>query len=126
MHIPHPTTEEEAASLRGYKPTLGISNLVEEIEMELKIQHAVEESFRKYSKYCEVARNARTFYYEDVRDGAEHAAREWGEVFGSLKVWEASQLAIIHGNTPVLETIANPLEVRTALEHTEHEWMLRD
>jgi len=92
----------------------------------MKIQRSVEESFRKYSKDCEVARNARTFYYEDVRDGAEHAAREWGEIFGTLKVWVPSDLAIIHGNTPVLETIANPQEVKKALEHTDYEWMLRD
>eukprot|EP00192_Tetraselmis_astigmatica_P018908 CAMPEP_0117679682 /NCGR_PEP_ID=MMETSP0804-20121206/17941_1 /TAXON_ID=1074897 /ORGANISM="Tetraselmis astigmatica, Strain CCMP880" /LENGTH=252 /DNA_ID=CAMNT_0005489113 /DNA_START=485 /DNA_END=1243 /DNA_ORIENTATION=+ len=125
-HIPHPKTEAEAESLRSYKPSIDAKKLVEEIEAEMKIQRSVEESFRKYSKDCEVARNARTFYYEDVRDGAEHAAREWGEIFGTLKVWVPSDLAIIHGNTPVLETIANPQEVKKALEHTDYEWMLRD
>jgi len=127
VHNAHPTTEEEAQALRGYKPNLRPHDLIRDIETELKIQESIEESFRRLSRDCEIARNARTFYYEDVRDGASGAATKWGDLFGTLKVWvQKDDLAIIHGNTPVLETVANPQEVKMALERSEHEWMLHD
>ena len=126
MHTAHPKTEAEAEALRGYKPNMKQRSIVSDIEAEIKNQESIEESFRRLSKDCEVARNARTFYYEDVRDGAHGAATKWGELFGALKVWVPSDLAIIHGNTPVLDTVANPQEVKSALEHSEHEWMLQD
>ena len=68
---------------------------------------------------------ARIFYYEDLVDSNPGSANTWGEVLQALRVWKRSEMAVIHGATPVLETVDNPREVYLALNGSEHEWMLR-
>lgn len=93
--------------------------------MEIASQKALEQSFQRLTKDC-AARNPIVFYYEDLKDGAMHAESRWGELFASLKIWSPSELAIIHGDKPVMDTIANPRDVYEALEGTKYEWMVRE
>lgn len=127
-HDAHPRSEREATALRAYKPTIDAGGLAHAIDKELKIRSAVQDAFWKLNETCEVARNAKVFFYEDMRDGADRAIELWGDFFGTLKVWRPkdSTLAIIHANEKLLDTVANPEAVTHALNDTQHAWMLWD
>ena len=121
----HPTTEQDAEVLReNFKPELHPDQLKDMIQEERAGEHAVEQAFASLSETCEVARNARTFYYEDLVDGAPGAEGKWGEMLASLKVWVPSDLTVIHADTDVLDTVGNPGEVEAALKHSPYKWML--
>mmetsp|Transcript_36065 Transcript_36065/g.102100 ORF Transcript_36065/g.102100 Transcript_36065/m.102100 type:complete len:336 (-) Transcript_36065:146-1153(-) len=121
----HPKTQEDAELLReSFKPELRSDQLRVMIQDERAGEHAVEQAFASLSATCEVARNARTFYYEDLVDGAPGAEGKWGELLASLKVWVPSNLTVIHADLPVLETVANPEQVKDALKRSQYKWML--
>eukprot|EP00951_Prasinocladus_malaysianus_P000228 scaffold1726_cov30-Prasinocladus_malaysianus.AAC.2 len=84
----------------------------------------MEDSFKRLADKCEVARNAKVFYYEDLKDETEGSEQKWGELFSTLKIWVKSELAVIHSNTPVLDTVANAREVKDTLKNTPYSYML--
>lgn len=126
-HEAHPRSESVASAIRAYKPSIDAKSLVHAIDSELRVRRSVEDSFWRLNETCEVARNAKVFYYEDMRDGVDGASAVWGDFFGTLKLWRPdSTLTIIHGNEKLLDTVANPDAVTDALNQTEHAWMLWD
>ena len=126
-HEAHPRTEREAEVLRAYRPRLNASELLGLISDELRTQYALQAAFVRLAATCSAAAvaSARIFYYEDLVDSNPGSANTWGEVLQALRVWKRSEMAVIHGATPVLETVDNPREVYLALNGSEHEWMLR-
>ena len=125
-HQPHPESEQEADALREYKPRLDPSTLLDMIEGELELQQSIEKAFAKLAPKCDAAARAATFYYEDLIDTNEDSSKAWGQALQILRIWPKSQYAVIHGDTPVLETVANPDEVVRGLNSTRHAWMLWD
>lgn len=123
-HEPHPVDAEVAAKLAEYKPEITTSKIRAEIEAEEQTRRVIERSFQKYANVCEVARNAKTFYYEDLVDGVPGAAGKWGELLSTLRVWENSELAIIHGERHVRDTISNARSVKRALKDSPFRWMI--
>jgi len=125
-HEPHPVDPRAAAKLAEYKPDINPTKVLSEVEKEERTRRVIEHSFRKYASMCEVARNAKTFYYEDLVDGAPGAAAQWGELLSTLKVWKNSELAVIHGQQHVRDTISNARSVRKALKDTPYSWMIEE
>jgi len=82
----------------------------------------------------------RVHYYENLVDANPESRRHWGDVLYELGVFDTSNATeieerlggwdfkrkgvIIHGATPVLETVANPAEVEAAIAPSEFKWML--
>ena len=129
MHNPHPRSKKEVKALQSIKPKIKTKDLKKEIEGELTTQHNIEKAFAALADTCGVARNARVYYYEDLIDSAEGAREKWQSMFsilglGAVRSWVATDLAIIHGEKAVLDTVANPDDVKNALKGTTHEWML--
>lgn len=131
-HEPHPKTEAAASKLRAIKPDIGGNHLVETIERELRAQNMTVQAFAN-TPQCggEEAVRRRVFRYEELVESAARSAAQWGQVLGHLGVprhdgdeMKASSFVIIHGESPVNETIANFAEVRSRLAGTPHEWML--
>mmetsp|Transcript_29228 Transcript_29228/g.82474 ORF Transcript_29228/g.82474 Transcript_29228/m.82474 type:complete len:369 (+) Transcript_29228:207-1313(+) len=129
MHNPHPTSKKEVQALQSIKPKMKARDLKKAIEGEVTTQHNIEKAFSALSDSCGAARNARVYYYEDLIDSAEGAPEKWQGMFsvlglGAVRKWVKTDLTIIHGEQPVLSTVANPDEVKKALKGTDHEWML--
>lgn len=123
-HEPHPVDPEIAALLREYRPEIDTDKIAQDIAEEERVRRVIERSFKKYASVCDVARNAKTFYYEDLVDGAPGAAAKWGELLSTLRIWKNSDLAIIHGEQHVRDTIANARGVKNALKETPFKWMI--
>jgi hypothetical protein len=123
-HEPHPVDPEIAALLRQYRPELNADTIAKDIAQEERVRRVIERSFKKYASVCEVARNAKTFYYEELMDGVPGAAEKWGDLLSTLRIWKNSDLAIIHGEQKVRETISNARTIRNALRDSPFKWMI--
>jgi hypothetical protein len=127
-HIAHPKSEEQAAALRTIKPKLEVETLLQKIELENAWMEAMVRDFEKYGgATCASGGRGRRYYYEDLVERNEGSAGRWGEILRILNVWTGhSDLAVIRGEQPLLDTVDNPAGVVEALNGTKWAWMLYD
>ena len=129
-HQAHPTNNIQVIALRAYKPRLDASKLVRMIESERKMQHSIEIAFAQLAPNCDGAARTATFYYEDLLDANENSSAAWETVMQILRIPPGPKITrhkthqVIHGDLPVLQTVANPGDVARALNATPHAWML--
>jgi len=134
----HVDGEAKAAALRKKKPALDAGRLEKYIRAEQSDYGVIKKLFQFH---CggEWDVDRRIHYYEDLVDANPLAKRNWGEVLYELGAfntsnateierqlggWPMDRGTIIHGKLPVLDTVANPADVKAALEGTSLAWML--
>ena len=130
-HQAHPRSPSELEAARTASPKLDADRLVGDIEAEERISCGIERLFLEQPSCPAAQAEQLVYYYEDLVDGAPGSQELWQRFLRTLGVrtaepaaWPASSLLVVHGNTPVLETVSNPSQVKHTLEGTPHEWML--
>jgi len=123
----HPRTKEQATSIAAFKPHIDARAVLNDIEVDERLYISIETRLmRLTASACHPSfKFLGTFEYQRLTAGEG----EWVRLFDQLRLPHrlpavASTLSIIHGNLPVLSTVANAGEVMAALNGTRHAWML--
>eukprot|EP00404_Azadinium_spinosum_P030471 CAMPEP_0180561554 /NCGR_PEP_ID=MMETSP1037_2-20121125/3444_1 /TAXON_ID=632150 /ORGANISM="Azadinium spinosum, Strain 3D9" /LENGTH=337 /DNA_ID=CAMNT_0022578205 /DNA_START=91 /DNA_END=1104 /DNA_ORIENTATION=- len=120
-HIAHPKTDEAAEELAKFKPTMDASALKDMIAKDMNEQRKAAKMIKQSgSPTCPDS------FLEDWISDETRASQLLFDCFQLAPLKLSTDLKPIHALTPILDTVANPDDVRKSLLHTEYAYMLEE
>lgn len=121
VHRPHPTTAQDADIAGQFKPTIPTENLVREIDLEFEARRSVAEQIQNSG--------LPTCPDSHFEEWVLHQATAATRFFNCLQVERhalQTNMMAIHANKAVLETVANPDDIRAELSESKYAYMLEE